>query len=324
MPVFVTGFCIGLCLCLAGGITIIRTAFARLTEKDFPSVQGDSAAYHLFKKMVSRQDRIFSSLSVAYGFFITCALMLMARYLLAGFGFWLVALHGVVLPCLIVLLTDMWPRAWMLGRPAEDAIRLFPWIMRVASVFHGPAVLLAALARGLFRFRGGLFNTAESYASVSRFYESGQADTSPEKQDYTIQRSLSRLAATPVSHMMIPVRQLLRIDAALEAEELMAKCFDTTERRILLYQDEPENIAGILHVSLLMKSFCMADGDRNTTDITSAISGPVFIAPDKTVLAQLQDFATRQDQFVLVRDDRGIVQGAIDLETILESLVDKG
>ena len=109
------------------------------------------------------------------------------------------------------------------------------------------------------------------------------------------------------------------MDAAMPVEELLEHVFSGEAKRILLYQDGPENIVGILHKSLLMKSFCLAEGDKEATDITSAISEPVFISEHISVLEQLQNFSIQQGQFVLVKD-RDRIKGAIDLETILEAL----
>ena len=74
MTIFITGLCIGLCLCLAGGITVLRTAFARISQSDIsPETGTDLPA--LFHALVTRQDKILSALLLAYGFFICSTLV---------------------------------------------------------------------------------------------------------------------------------------------------------------------------------------------------------------------------------------------------------
>lgn len=326
MGIFFTGLCIGLCLCFAGGITLLRTAYGRILENDF-SDRPDNPVNLLFNTMVSKQDQILSHLYVAYGFFISSAMILVTHYLLDSLNYWQIAMHCILLPFFFVLLTNFLPKAYMLQQPVDFSLSLLPWVNIISKIFAAPAFVLTFLGKAItspaktaFQSLDNLINTFEFYPLVTRFYRSEAIIDTPEKKDYLIQQSLGRFASMAVSQMMIPVKRLKRMDAALEIEELLSQSFNTNARRILLYQDSLEDIIGILHVSLLMKSFCLAEGDKDTTDITSAISEPVFIPSEKSVLAQLQDFAGQQTQFALIRDQNNFICGAIDLETILEAL----
>ena len=322
MHIFITGLCIGLCLCFAGGITLLRAAFIRATQ--YKLIAPEQVLFHT---LVSRQNRILTAFFIAYGFFILSATMLITHHLLSGLNTWQMVLHCLLLPLFIVVLTFILPRLYLLSQPIDTALSLLPLINKTVAVFTAPALLLGAMNRFIakqWRIQPApsddLVNTADFYAMVTRLYQNEAATHTPEKKDYLIHESLTRFAAMPVTTLMIPEDKLKIMDADQEIPELLSQSFDTSARRILLYQDNPENIMGILHVSLLMKSFCLAEGDKDATDITSAISEPVFIPAEKSVLAQLQDFASQQTKFVLIRDHQHQIKGAIDLETILDGL----
>jgi len=284
---------------------MLRAAFTRFSRDELPQA------------MIIRQDKIISALIIGYFFFVISALLLMTHYLLSGLNNWQIALHCFILTILIVPLTDVFPRAYLLKQPVEFSRALLPWIRIVAAVFHYPARLMAFLGR---KEKGDLFNTMDIYPLIARYYESNAADTSTEHKDYNVNKILTRFVTLPVTAIMTKASELKVMDVEMPVDELITAVFESSAPRILLYQDRVENIVGILHSALLMKSFCLAEGDKNLTDITSAISEPVFISSQISVFDQLQDFSSRHEQFALIRGNDDAIQGAISMELILEKL----
>jgi Mg2+/Co2+ transporter CorB len=302
MAIMLIGLLIGSCLVLAGGFAMLRAAFMRLSHGELPMA------------MIERQDKILSALIVGQMFFVLSAVILITHYLLGGLNNWQIALHCVILTLVIVPVTDVFPRSFIVKQPHEFSLALLPWIRIAAGVFNYPAKLLVFLGRS----RANFFNTTEYYPLVSRYYESNATNNTDERKDYDIQKILSRFITLPVTDIMTKASDLKVMDVEMPVEELITAIFESNASRVLLYQDRAENIVGILHTSLLMKSFCLAEGDKNLTDITSAISEPVFISDQICVFDQLQDFSSRHEQYALIRDRNGVLLGAIAMETILE------
>jgi Mg2+/Co2+ transporter CorB len=223
----------------------------------------------------------------------------------------------VILTLVVLPITDIFPRAYLSRQPDEFSRALLPWIRISAAIFTYPAQLLAFIGR---KSKGGVFNTMEYYPLIARYYESNNQEETTEHKDYNIRKILTYFITLPVSNIMIKASDLKIMNVEMPAEELMTAVFESNKSRVLLYQERAENIVGILHTSLLMKSFCLAEGDKNLTDMTSAISEPIFISDQVSVFDQLQDFSSHHEQFALIRDRNQNLIGAISMEIILERL----
>ena len=88
-----------------------------------------------------------------------------------------------------------------------------------------------------------------------------------------------------------------------------------------LWENEPENIVGIVHAKDLLRAVKDAGGDMSKIDIRAIATKPWFV-PDTTSLTdQLNAFLKRKAHFALVVDEYGEVQGLVTLEDILEEIV---
>jgi Mg2+/Co2+ transporter CorB len=91
--------------------------------------------------------------------------------------------------------------------------------------------------------------------------------------------------------------------------------------RVPLWENEPENIIGIVHAKDLLKQLRRVGGDASKIDIRSIATKPWFV-PDTTSLNdQLNAFLKRKAHMALVVDEYGEVQGLVTLEDIFEEIV---
>ena len=91
--------------------------------------------------------------------------------------------------------------------------------------------------------------------------------------------------------------------------------------RIPVWEDEPDNVVGILHAKNLLIALRSHDGDAESIDMKQILTQPWF-TPDKTTLReQLRAFREKKNHFALVVDEYGALLGIVTLEDILEEIV---
>ena len=129
------------------------------------------------------------------------------------------------------------------------------------------------------------------------------------------------LAEMDVSQVMVHRKSIVMLDADLPPRELVREALDAPHTRLPLYQDDPENIVGVLHAKDLLKALANADGGLDALDIL-AIRREAWFIPDTTNLKdQLNAFLKARTHFALVVDEYGALQGLVTLEDILEEIV---
>src|SRR3546814_6546704 len=94
-------------------------------------------------------------------------------------------------------------------------------------------------------------------------------------------------------------------------EEVLASPFT----RLPLWQDDPDNIVGVLHVKALLRAVQAANGRELDKLDVRAIATPPWFIPDTTdLLSQLQAFRSRHEHFAIVVDEYGEMLGIVTLE----------
>jgi len=191
-------------------------------------------------------------------------------------------------------------------------------------------VLAAGILAGFFLYPGALWlrrrirpdDPGEALRSAIEEHTSDIAGEAAEiKQERKMLRSILDLAEVTVVEVMTHRRQMVTIDAALPAAEIVDAALASPFTRLPLWRDEPDNIIGVVHAKSLLREVRAARGKMETLEIQEVASQPWFVPDATSLLDQLQAFRTRREHFALVVDEYGSLLGLVTLEDILEEIV---
>ena len=121
-----------------------------------------------------------------------------------------------------------------------------------------------------------------------------------------------------VSDIMTHRRHICAVDSRLslqEAAEFMAK-----ERysRYPVYEDDTDNIIGILHLKDVMRLMVSQDTNVKITDV---MRKPFFVPDTQNINALFKDMQARKVHMAIVVDEYGQSCGLVAMEDILEEIV---
>jgi Mg2+/Co2+ transporter CorB len=100
---------------------------------------------------------------------------------------------------------------------------------------------------------------------------------------------------------MVPHNEIIGIDLDDEIAEIEEIIFKSEHTRLPVYEDDVDNVVGILHLKLLDE--------------------PYFVPEGTPLSKQLVQFQRRRERVALVVDEYGDIQGIVTLEDILEEIV---
>jgi Mg2+/Co2+ transporter CorB len=160
-----------------------------------------------------------------------------------------------------------------------------------------------------------LRSAIEDHAST----DSGDAAES--RQERNMLRSILDLGDVTVVEVMTHRRQMVTIDAELPPSDIVDAALESPFTRLPLWQDEPDNIVGVVHAKSLLRAVRAAKGPVTAQDLHQVVSKPWFVPDATTLLDQLQAFRDRREHFALVVDEYGSLMGLVTLEDILEEIV---
>ncbi len=142
-----------------------------------------------------------------------------------------------------------------------------------------------------------------------------------ERDENQMLHSVMDLTDVVVEKVMTHRKNIEMLDAGLPVDDIVDKALLSPYTRIPLYQDNPENIVGVLHTKLLARQLRNSEPGSSSIDMAAAISEPWFIPETTSLLDQLKAFRSRNEHFALVVDEYGSLLGLISREDILEEIV---
>ena len=117
--------------------------------------------------------------------------------------------------------------------------------------------------------------------------------------------------------VMSPRQKIEGIDERLSLEEAMNLMLEHGFSRYPLYEEDLDNITGVLHLKDAMRYY-MRDKDAVLKEIARE---PFFVHPTQNIQKLLNDMQMKKIHMAIVVDEYGQTEGIVAMEDILEEIV---
>ncbi len=287
--------------------------------------QDGSKRARLVNSLIGNPERLIGAILLGNNLVNILASVLATSLFLSVFGEAGLVYATLTMTALVLIFGEVMPKTYAIANPERAALAVAPPI-RLAVALFGPVTGAVQMIVRLFLRPFGR-KVAEGEAVLSAHEElRGAIDLHHKeggviKTDRDMLGGVLDLMALEVEDVMIHRTAMSTINANDTPQEIVDQALSSPYTRLPLWQDEPENIVGILHAKTLLQAVHDTEGDLSKFD-PLAIAAPPWFVPDTTSLrAQLNAFLRRKEHFALVVDEYGEVQGLVTLEDILEEIV---
>ena len=134
-------------------------------------------------------------------------------------------------------------------------------------------------------------------------------------------RSILDLANVKVEQIMVHRKNVRMINRDWPVSKIVDEVLHSAFTRLPVWQENQDNIVGVIHAKLLLQELRTCGGDVNKLDLQKVMLDPWFIPESTTLFDQLQAFRKRREHFAVMVDEYGALMGVITLEDILEEIV---
>ena len=131
--------------------------------------------------------------------------------------------------------------------------------------------------------------------------------------------NLFDLANVTVDDAMRPRGQIEAIDLESEPDEITRQLVTSHHSRLPVYEGEPNNVVGILHVRRALAH--LRESDFEIDEFRTWLREPYFIPSGTSLYSQLTQFQSTRQTLGLVVDEYGELIGLISVKDILEEIV---
>lgn len=230
----------------------------------------------------------------------------------------------IIMTLMILIFGELIPKTIALSNSDKFALKIAPF-MRIIIIILYPLTkflnILVTLILKIFGIDYKKINKEE--LSENREEElRGAIDlhgehpsTGDEKE---MLKSILDLDDITVGSIMISRKDIFSLPSTYSLDELLLRLKDSPHSRIPIWEKNPENIIGILHVRKLIG---LKLTDPKSFNIFSYCQKPWFIPESTKLDIQLMEFKKRKEHFSIVVDEYGEFLGIITLEDIIEEIV---
>ncbi len=190
---------------------------------------------------------------------------------------------------------------------------LSPVVWFVSSI---SGVLVRALG-GRERPQPGYLSTEE----LKMLVETGSEQGTIEKDEKEMIHGVIELAETKVHEVMVPRIGIRAVAISDPFEEILDMVVRAGHSRIPVYEDNLDNIVGILYAKDLLPYLKPRRNGASGIDIRSLLRPPVYVPETKAVDELLHEMQLAKRHIAIVVDEYGGTAGLITIEDIVEEIV---
>ncbi|MBW1679149.1 MAG: HlyC/CorC family transporter [Deltaproteobacteria bacterium] len=153
---------------------------------------------------------------------------------------------------------------------------------------------------------------------IQALIDIGKEEDVLEKDEGELVRSVLEFGDAKAREVMTPRSKIIAVQENATLKEVKDLMVKEKHSRIPVYQENLDQITGVIYVRHLLKKFKKERGDESINDL---LLPPVFVSEKKSLSELLKEIKTRRTSMVFVKNDYGGIAGLITIEDILEEIV---
>lgn len=220
----------------------------------------------------------------------------------------------VILTFLILLFGEIIPKLYATSHNVKFALAAAAPLAVAVKVFSPLSRVLVRSTRVMNRVVTRQSDDL-STDDLSRALEVSDVKNEDEKE---LLEGILTFGEKTVSEIMRPRIDVVDIDINSTWDEVVAKVIETGYSRLPVYDDQPDNIKGILYAKDLLPYI----GKRDSRFRWQELIRPAYFVPESRMIDDLlEDFRKKKTHMAIIVDEYGCTQGIATLEDVLEEIV---
>ncbi|MHA1600482.1 MAG: HlyC/CorC family transporter [Alphaproteobacteria bacterium] len=271
-----------------------------------------------------KKERLIGAILLGNNLVNITATALATSVLIGAFGDAGVAYATIGTTLLVLIFAEVLPKTYAIHHADRMALAVAPVLRGFVLVLFPVTHTIHMVVRGTLKLFGvemsATLNPDRSEEELRGAIDLHAGEGEEVRHERAMLRSILDLADVEVSEIITHRKKVIAIDANQPPRQIVEEVLQSPHTRLPLWQDNPDNIVGVLHAKELLRAVnTLPDVDK--LDVLSIANSPWFIPDSTDLLSQLQAFRTRHKHFAIVVDEYGEVRGIVTLEDILEEIV---
>lgn len=237
--------------------------------------------------------------------------------------FWLSAAALFIIPCILFSCFGFFLPEKLGERKPEYAVLQFSGLFKMISLIFQPIVgiscLLSNIIVRLFGYNTKKISNQQTEEEILLMVDKGEENGSIEGNTKDMIENVFEFDDTTVGEIMTHRKDVVAIRSNAKLTDIAVTAIKSGRSRIPVYNDDIDDIAGIIYVKDLLKY--VSTNPPQGEIVKDIIKPAVFVPQSKRCSEMFEYMTAHKIQIAIVVDEFGGTGGIITMEDLIESIV---
>ena len=274
--------------------------------------------------LLNKKESLIGAILLGNNLVNILASALATSLLIKLFGDTGVAYAVIIMTALIVVFSEILPKSYAINNAEKMSLIISPIIKPLVYILSPITKLLEQVVFLILKIlriqnkkdtrvlsvEDEIRGTLDLHHKEGRLY----------KSDKDMVTGVLDLSDISVEDVMVHRSKMFIVNINDDPKEIIKKIINSPFTRIPVWQNNDENIIGIIHSKNLLK-ILYSNNKITQSQIIESLIKPWFIPETTTLKEQLQMHLSKKNKLAIVVDEYGVLMGMISLEDIMEEIV---
>ena len=307
-----------LLLLLSGMMSASEVAYFSLSPSDMRNIkQRGTMSGEMVSRLLKKSDSLLATILVVNNLVNIAIVICTSKIIDTTFNFANTTVEflvtGVLVTFLLLLFGEILPKIVAQSSNVKVALAFAQPLAILRWIFSPISYILISTSGRV----GKMATPNSDNISIEELADAVDMTTEPESEEQKILSGIVGIASREVEDIMRPRIDIKAVEQTMTFTEVKAVITETGYSRLPVYNEDIDDIKGVLFVKDLLEH--ISKGDEFGWQ--KLIREPYFVPMHKKVNSVLEDFQRQKFHMAIVVDEYGATQGLISLEDILEEVV---
>lgn len=225
----------------------------------------------------------------------------------------------VVMTTVLFIFAEAAPKTSALQHTDAWVLPLSPFVYWVGRALYPVTRLLIGVANVILPGKGLKRGPFMSEREIRHIVDVAESEEVIEEQEREMIHSIFELGDTRVREVMVPRPDMIVVEANTTLQAAMDTAIRHGFSRIPVYENEPDNVMGVVYAKDLFKA--LRQSSQAPTTLKDLTREAYFVPETMRVSDILREMQKRKVHMAIVADEYGDVAGLVTLEDVLEEIV---
>jgi putative hemolysin len=227
----------------------------------------------------------------------------------------------ILISLIVLIFCEITPKTAALQNPLRWARIMVGPVRRTAWLLRPIVWSLGIITNFLVRLMGGQVKHRGPFVTEEELrllVTVGEKEGVLEEEETEMIHSIFEFADTTVREVMIPRIDMVTLESNATVDEAVDLALQGGFSRIPVYEEEIDNIIGVLYTKDMLKQL---REDHNKLPIKDLVRAAYFVPETKKLDDLLHEIRQKRIHMVMVVDEYGSVVGLVTIEDLVEEIV---